>query len=72
MEVAGSGVALLCPCSTITTGDAGSLSFCTGLLQLHFQLLTQSGLYEFSGIASARKLQDKIHLVSFNTNASLK
>ena len=67
MEVAGSGVALVCPYSTITTGDAGCLSLCTCLLQLHFLFLTQSVLYQFAGIASARSLQDIIDLVSFNT-----
>ena len=72
MEVAGSGVALVYPYSTITTADASCLSLYTCLLQLHFQFLTQSVLYKFTGIASARNLQDMIDLVSFNTHTSFK
>ena len=66
------GVRILVELASITTGDAGCLALCTCLPQLHLQFLTQSVLYEFAGIASARNLQDMIDLISFNTHASFK
>ena len=68
IKVAGSGVALVCPHSTITTGDVGCESLYTCLPQLHFQFLNRSVLYKFADIASPRSLQDMIDLVSFNTH----